>query len=188
MKQLVKDRKGLSTVVTTLIILVVSVLLATVVTYYGINVVSTRVQEESLYLTKFHVWYNTTESWAEGAFVIVNTGGRDVVIDKIAVRGQESTWPNVFYWKTNNVTVSEDLQPTSSPLNTSQTTANITVQGAIRTFLRASDDLTLKSGWTMVIYISNPDSITVNDVGTTVGITLFTATAQYYKETNIESV
>jgi hypothetical protein len=188
MKLCLKDKKGLSTVVTTLIILVVSVLLATVVTYYAINVVSTRVQEESLYLTKFHVWYNTTGGWAEGAFVIVNTGGRDVVIDKIAVRGQESTWSNVYFWKTNNVTVSEDLQPTSSPLNTSFTTANITVQGAIRTFSQATDDLTLKSGWTMVVYINSPDSITVNDVGTTVGVTLFTATAQYYKETNIESV
>jgi hypothetical protein len=183
-----KGIKGLSTVVTTLIILVVSVLLATVVTYYAINVVSTRVQEESLYLTKFHIWYNTTGNWAEGAFAIINTGGRDVVIDKISVRGQESPWTNVFYWKTNNVTVSEDLQPTSSPLNTSLTTANITVQGAVRTFTQASDDLTLKSGWTMVIYISNPDSISVNDVGTTVGVTLHTASAQYYKETNIESV
>jgi len=188
MKSFVKNRKGLSTVVTTLIILVVSVLLATVVTYYAINVVSTRVQEESLYLTKFHVWYNTTGSWAEGAFVIINTGGRDVVIDKIAIRGQESPWTNVFYWKTSNVTVSEDLLPTSNGLNISQNTASITVQGALRTFSQASDDLTLKSGWTMVIYVSEPDSISVNDVGTTVGITLFTATAQYYKETNIESV
>jgi hypothetical protein len=167
---------------------VVSVLLATVVTYYAINVVSTRVQEESLYLTKYHVWYNTTGSWAEGAFVIINTGGRDVVIDKIAVRGQESPWTNVFYWKTRNVTVSQDLQPTPTPLNTSQTTASINIQGSVRTFTRASDDLTLKSGWTMVIYISNPDSISVSDVGTTVGVTLFTASAQYYKETNIESV
>lgn len=45
-------KKGLSTVVTTLIILVVSVLLASVVTFYAVNVATTRVQEESLFLTK----------------------------------------------------------------------------------------------------------------------------------------
>ena len=48
MKNIMKNRLALSTVVTTLIILVVSVLLAGVVTYFAINVTSTRVQEESL--------------------------------------------------------------------------------------------------------------------------------------------
>ena len=45
---MLKNRLALSTVITTLIILVVSVLLAGVVTYFAINVVSTRVQQESL--------------------------------------------------------------------------------------------------------------------------------------------
>ncbi len=180
-----KNRKALSTVVTTLIILVVSVLLATVVTYYAINVTSTRVQEEALHLTKQHVWYNTSGGWAEGAIVILNTGGKDVVIDKISVRGQECDWTNVYFWRTNNVTVSDDLQVTTNPLNGSS--VSITVQGASRNFTRASDDITLKSGYTMVIYIMNPDSIALNDVGTTVGITVFTANAQYYKETNVEA-
>jgi hypothetical protein len=34
---------------------------------------------------------------AQAALVIINTGGRDVVIDKITVRGQESDWSNVYY-------------------------------------------------------------------------------------------
>lgn len=59
MRNILKNRTALSTVVTTLIILVVSVLLAGVVTYFAINVTSTRVQEESLQLTKQHVWHNT---------------------------------------------------------------------------------------------------------------------------------
>ncbi|HDN05507.1 MAG TPA: hypothetical protein ENF90_00750, partial [Candidatus Bathyarchaeota archaeon] len=70
----------MSTVVTTLIILVVSVLLATVVTFYAINVTTTRVQEESLQVTKLHIWHNGT-TFAEAAFLIINTGGRDVVLD-----------------------------------------------------------------------------------------------------------
>jgi hypothetical protein len=184
---LLKNKKALSTVVTTLIILVVSVLLATVVTFYAINVTTTRVQEESLFLTKQHVWYNTTGSWAEAAIIIINTGGKDVVIDKITIRGQECTWTNVFYWRTNTETISSDLSVTPNELNVSESTASITVQGSSRTFYRASDDITLKSGYTMVVYIADPDSIALNDVGITVGITIFTSNAQYYKETNVQA-
>jgi len=39
----------------------------------------------------------------------------------------------------------------------------------------------------MVLYIMNPDSVALNDVGITVGITMFTSNAQYYKKTNIEA-
>jgi hypothetical protein len=180
-----KDRKGLSVVVTTLIILVVSVLLATIVTLYAINVTTTRVQEEALSLSKQHVWYNTSGSWAQAAIVIVNTGGKDVVLDKVSARGQENPWTNVYYWRTNNITVSNDL--TVTPNRISSTTYSIVIQGAARTFSQADDDITLKSGWTIVLYIMNPDSIALNDVGISVGITVFTANAQYYKEANIEA-
>jgi hypothetical protein len=180
-----KNKKALSTVVTTLIILVVSVLLATVVTFYAINVTTTRVQEENLFLTKQHVWYNTSGNWAEAAIVIVNTGGKDVVIDKVTLRGQETNWTNVYYWRTNSVTISNDLEVT--PLQPTGTTFAITVQNASKTFDQASDDITLKSGYTMVIYMNNPGSIALNDVGIPVGITVFSANAQYYKETNVQA-
>lgn len=183
--RLPRNKKALSTVVTTLIILVVSVLLATIVTFYAINVTTTRVQEESLFLSKQHVWYNTSGMWAEGALVIVNTGGRDVVLDKVSVRGQECAWQNVYYWRTNTVTVSDDLRVT--PTNVTGTTFDITIQGTARTFQQASNDITVKSGWTIVIYVMNPGSIALNDVGIPVGITVFTANAQYYKESNVEA-
>ena len=189
MKKFARGRKGLSTPVTTLIILVVSVLLATVVTYYAINVTTTRVQEESLYMSKVHIWVNTSGSWSEGAFVLVNTGGRDVVLDKISIRGQESDWSNVYFWTTKNVTVFDDLEVTSNAL--SGNTFNITVQRSERTFNNASyaakGDITLKSGWTMVAYIKNPDSIGVNDIGLSIGVTTHTANAEYYKECNVEA-
>jgi hypothetical protein len=183
--RLLSKSKGLSTVVTTLIILVVSVLLATIVTFYAINVTTTRVQEEALYLSKQHVWYNTTGSWAQAAIVIVNTGGKDVVLDKISVRGQDSPWTDIYYWRTNNVTVSDDL--TVTPTNITGATFDIIIQGSTQSFRQADDDLTLKSGWTIVVYIMNPDSVALNDVGIPVGITVFTSNAQYYKEANIEA-
>jgi len=188
--RLLKSKKGLSVVVTTLIILVVSVLLATVVTFYAINVVTTRVQEESLHLTKQHVWYNTSGGWAEAALVILNTGGRDVVLDKISVRGRECPWTNVYYWRADSITVSADLNVTQNKLsnmNATEWKQTFTYLGSGETFQQTQTDLTLKSGWTIVVYIMNPDSIALNDVGLTVGITAFTSNAQYSVETNIEA-
>ena len=36
------------------------------------------------------------------------------------------------------------------------------------------------------MYIHNPDSISVNDIGLTVSINIFTSQAMYYKETNVQ--
>ncbi|MEM2688407.1 MAG: hypothetical protein QXR01_00960 [Candidatus Bathyarchaeia archaeon] len=171
----------MSTVVTTLIILVVSVLLATVVTFYAINVTTTRVQEESLLVTKLHIWHNGT-SFSEAAFLIVNTGGRDVVIDKITVRGQEVPWENVYYNKTTD-TISVDLDYIEP--NDDGTLNGAEWNGYSLT--QAESDLLLKSGVTMIVYIVNPDHISVNDIGVTIGVTVFTSNAQYYKETNVEA-
>jgi hypothetical protein len=181
---LLRKTRALSTVVATLIILVVSVLLATVVTFYAVNITSTRVQDESLFLTKQHVWVNTSGSWAQAAVVIVNTGGRDAVLDKISVRGQECSWNNIYYWRTNNVTISDDLQVT--PISISGASFDIIVQKSARTFAQSNNDLTLKSGWAIVIYMMNPDSVNLHDVGTPVVITAFTANAQYQKTANVE--
>jgi len=176
-----RNRKGLSTVVTTLIILVVSVLLATVVTFYAINVTTTRVQEESLQLFKLHIWHNGT-TFAESGFIIINTGGRDVVLDKIAVRGQECAWDTIYYNKTQT-TINSDM-------NYVYPNANGTLLGlswGSYPLVQASDDLILKSGWTMIVYITNPDHVSVGDIGVTIGVTIFTANAQYYKECNVEA-
>jgi len=184
---ILKNRKALSTVVTTLIILVVSVLLATVVTFYAINVTTTRVQEESLFLTKQHVWYNTTGEWPQAAIVIVNTGGKDVVLDKVTVRGQECPWANVYFWRTNSETIVADLNVTETELTGTTYDMSATFLYGTGSFEQATSDVTLKSGYTMVVYIKDPDSIGLNDVGITVGITVFTANAQHYKECNVQA-
>jgi hypothetical protein len=188
---LLKNKKALSTVVTTLIILVVAVLLATVVTFYAINVITTRVQEESLFVNMPHMWYNTTGSWAEGAIEVVNTGGKDVVITSLTVRGQAVNWLNVYYFR-STYALSSDLTVSKLPLgNTANTThtnlITLTNGTAITLKQDTTEQITLKSGNTIIIYIKTPDSIALNDVGVTVGITAFTANAQYYKEVNIQA-
>jgi len=169
MRSLLKGKKGLSTVVTTLIILVVSVLLATVVTYYAINMTTTRVQEENLRVTKAHIWANS--SVAQAAFVIANIGGRDTLIDKFQVRGQDIAW---------NATKVYFNRTTTAP------TSDLTYQSSL-SMTGADADLSLKSGECLVVYIQDPGSISVDDIGTTCSITVFTASAQYKVEVNVES-
>jgi hypothetical protein len=184
MRNLLKNRLALSTVVTTLIILVVSVLLAGVVTYFAITVTSTRVQEESLALTKQHVWYDATNSVSQAAIMIINTGGRDIVIDKLSVRGQEVAWGHVFY-NVTTASISQDLPFISGGITSSST---VTLNTVAYDLDATTSDLTLQSGKTMIIYVTSPDSITINDIGLTVAVTVFTSQAMYYKETNVQAV
>ncbi|MGQ9460123.1 MAG: hypothetical protein ACUVRA_02685 [Candidatus Bathyarchaeaceae archaeon] len=173
-----KGKKGLSTVVTTLIILVVSVLLATVVTYYAINMTTTRVQEENLRISKAHIWANS--SFAQAAFVIVNIGGRDTLIDKIHVRGQEIPWGSVHCNRTSTAPTTDlDIVDTTSTYWNGTGTPGV---GEV-----ATADLSLRSGDCLIIYIDSPGTISVEDTGVTCSITVFTASAQYKVEVNVES-
>jgi hypothetical protein len=180
MRDFRRNRLALSTVVTTLIILVVSVLLAGVVSYFAINVTSTRVQEEAVHLSKQHVWHDGNET-SQAAFLMINTGGRDLVIDKISVRGQESDWTNVYYAETTS-SISDDLTYNETLADG----GNITI-GTEFTFTQASDDVTLRSGYSIIVYVDSPDSISVNDIGLTVGMTVHTSQAMYYKECNVQA-
>jgi hypothetical protein len=181
MIRILRNRRALSTVITTLIILVVSVLLASVVSYYATNVVGTRVQEESLYVSKQHVWVNS-QGVAEAAVMVTNNGGRDVVINKVSVRGQTSAWTNIFYAvavPADDLTV--DLKYVAVPVAAAN---NI---GLTATANSTSTNLVLPSGSTMVIYVNNPDSVGLNDIGLTVSISLHTSQAVYYSEVNIQA-
>lgn len=184
MIRLLRNRLALSTVITTLIILVVSILLASVLTYFAINVVSTRVQEESLYVSKQHLWVDTDGAAVQGAIMITNTGGRDVVVNKIAVRGQTSAWTNVFYAVANKT---RDATAITADLAYVDSLAAASDIGLNATATLATGNLVLASGSTIVVYITSPDSITINDIGLTVAFTVFTSQAMYYKETNVNA-
>jgi hypothetical protein len=179
--KLLKNKLALSTVITTLIILVVSILLASVLTYFAVNVVSTRVQEESLYVSRQHIWVNS-DGVAEGAVMVTNNGGRDVVINKVAVRGQQSTWESVFYAvAAEDDDLTADLNYVTAPVAADN---NI---GLNATATQATKNLVLPSGSTIVIYFNDPDSIGLNDIGLTVSISLHSAQAVYYSEVNIQA-
>ena len=170
MAGLSKDRRGLSQVITTLILLVVSVLLAGVVTYYATNITMTRTALEELKLTDTHAWINSTDS-AEVAFVVRNVGGRDVLMDKIAIRGVEVPWANIYF---NATEPTEDLKFILY--------ANLTTEG----LTQAEDDVPVESGGIRTVYIKDPGDLHLTDIGTTVSITIYTVNSQWIKEVNVE--
>jgi flagellin-like protein len=176
-----KRSRGLSEVVSTLILLVVAVLLAAVATYYATNITLTRTAMEEVRFSKEHVWVNDTG--AVVAFKLQNLGGRDILLDKVAVRGVESTWGNIYYNRvTSGTSVTGDMNITSW-----ETLTGASFDVSNRTYSMATGDIPLISSGVLLIYIKSPDNIQVDDIGTTVSINVFTNNAQYITETNVES-
>jgi flagellin-like protein len=175
-----RGKKGLSQVVTTLILLVVAVLLAAVVTYYATNVTMVRTEQEELQLSKAHVWVN--ETGAVAGFKIQNLGGKDILIDRFTVRGVEEDWSSVWFYRIpSGTSISGDINVTSYD----NLTGSPSIDG--ETYTQASDDIPLISGAELLVYIKGPDNVQLDDLGTTIAISVFTNNAQYITEVNVES-
>ncbi len=173
--------RGLSEVVSTLILLVVAVLLAAVVAYYATNVTMTRTVTEELHLSKQHVWVNYTGAVA--AFKIQNLGGRDILMDKVAIRSVESDWADIYYYRIpSGFSVLEDFNVTSYA---NLAGANVTIDG--RLYLQGTSDIPLISGGELLVYVKGPGNVGMDDIGTTVGLAVYTNNAQYVTECNVES-
>ena len=168
-------------VVTTLILLVVSILISGIAVYYSVNIISTRIQTEEVRLSKQHVWVNSTG--AVGALKVQNLGGRDILIDKIEVRGVEAAWSNVYYYRVpSGTTIAGDLNVTSY---SNLSGASVTIDG--KAYTQASSDMPLISGGELLVYVKGPGNVDVNDIGTTVSFSVFTGLSQYITECNVES-
>ena len=176
-----RKSRALSEVVSTLILLVVAVLLAAVVTYYATNITMTRTESEMIMFSKAHVWVNSTG--AVGAFKIQNLGGRDILIDKISVRGVDEVWTDVWSYRVpSGDAITGDMNVTSYARLTGDT---VVIDG--NDYENADSDLPLSSGAEILIYVKGPDNVQLDDLGTSVSISLHTNNAQYITEVNVES-
>jgi hypothetical protein len=96
-----KNRKAISTVLTTLIILVASVVLGTGVVLYGTSLFQTNSQSQSIETTGVKVWADKGGSgWAWGAADIRNDGDKLLSVDQISIRGTAVPFGN-WYVDTN---------------------------------------------------------------------------------------
>lgn len=174
-------RKGLSEAVSTLILLVVAVLLAAVATYYATNITMTRTESEQMSFGQAHVWVNSTGAIA--AFKIQNLGGKDVLIDKLSVRGVEEAWTDVYY---NRIASGTSFTSDLSVCNYTAMTGSSYSHDS-KTYTQASGDLPLISGGEILVYIKGPDNVQIDDIGASVSISVHTNNAKYITEVNVES-
>jgi flagellin-like protein len=177
----IKKDRGLSNVVATLILLVVTVLLTAIVTHYATNVTMTRTSIENVRISNVHIWVNN--SGAVEAFKLQNLGGRDILIDKFSVRGIDSDWSDMYYYRVpSGITINGDLNITSFA---SLAGPFVIIDG--RNYTQADSDIPLISGGELLCYVRDPDNVQLDDVGTTVSISVTTTNAPYINECIVKS-
>ncbi len=190
MQKLTSNKKGLSQVITTLIILVVAVLLTGVVTYYSTNVTMVRTTQEEVRIRKPHIWVEEGGN-AYAALMIQNTGGRDVLVDKLTIRGVEAPWGDatviVQYYK---VLTGDDVGADFAVMKNA-TDYYFGQIGTVPTnasfWTNSTGDMPLKSSNSLLLFIKNPPNIALYDVGTTISMAVYTSNAQWIVETVVES-
>jgi hypothetical protein len=82
-------RKGISTVLTTVIILVASVVLGSGVVLYGTSLFQTVAQEQSIDVQGIQLWVNATDATGDawGAAGVRNNGDQVLAVDTITIKG-----------------------------------------------------------------------------------------------------
>ncbi len=101
-----KKRKAISTVLTTMIIVVASVVLATGVIIFGTSTFQNKANNQALTTTGTQIWIDKTgnSGWAWGAAALRNSGDKIFSIDQIQVHGQAMPYQN-WYADTNQTRV-----------------------------------------------------------------------------------
>jgi hypothetical protein len=188
MRRLLKNKAALGTVVASLILMVVSVLLAGVASYFALNITGARVQQENLYLSNVAVWYKNS-TCSLGGLIVTNTGETDIVLSKVRIKGQDSPWNGtssyVLYTKTQGI-LSTNLEFVPTFNQTGENT--VTFDATDYDFTVVPENLILQSGWSMVFFIVNPANLIVYDVGTPIRVTISTGQAIYATETIMKAV
>ncbi len=84
-----RNRKAISTVLTTVIILVASVVLGSGVVLYGTSLFQSGAQQDSIAISGMKVWVNATDATGDawGAAGVRNNGEKIISVDTIQVRG-----------------------------------------------------------------------------------------------------
>lgn len=188
MPKLFRNKLALGTPVASLILLIVAILLSSITTYFALNIVSTRMQgDEHLYLTKCNMWFKNS-SFSVGSLEIVNTGATDVALSKITIHGHDCLWNGTSTYVMYNKTAStlDGELPYVETFDKSATTS-IQIGSGNYTLQSAEESMILKSGWSIVLYIVNPEDLMVYNVGRETQVSVLTAQAVWTTETVVKA-
>ncbi len=140
-------------------------------------------QEETLQITESGVWYGNNIPYHQAAVLIVNDENMAATIQKVTIRGIESEWNDIYYWKGEIGSVST-LSPAQT--NLTGTSMEIVVDGKERTFQQAIGNIVLEGFKTLVLFIRNAGNISAQDSPEgNVTIAIFTERNVYLKESSV---
>jgi hypothetical protein len=130
------NRKAISAVLTTIIILVASIVLGTGVVVYSTSLFQTGGQQQSVTVQGIKVWVNATTQTAGasqyaawGAAAVRNSGDKLISVNSIQIRGITVPYIN-WYADTNASRASQNFQ---AQLNLTRTDSNLNAIGSVGT-------------------------------------------------------
>jgi hypothetical protein len=193
-----KQNKGISVVLTTLIIIVASVVLGTAVIAFGTSLFQTGAQQQSMTVSQTHLWFKVdcdeddltseTDVVTVGSAVVRNSGDKLMAIDTIKIRG--TIVPNANWYVNTTASASQtqaqmtyDSADWDEPDSGTECTAGALPAGPVNITTVVADDVplvkqtgpvSLDPGKTAIIYFvgsGSYDTNASNDIlsGTDVG-------------------
>jgi hypothetical protein len=180
----VQKRRGLGTVITTLIILIAAVVMGAGVILFGGSLFQTNTESESITVTNAHLWVNSTAG--QGAFVVKNTGGKVLAVESITVRGNTVPFAGWYYNKTTSVVTATNVQ-TPLTFDTSGGLTSIALASGATMFSQATGPISLAQGETAIIYMNNPGGISSTDSGIAYNLNVKAGKASSVQSISVES-
>ncbi len=190
--RLFKGRRGLSEVVTTMIILAFSVLLALTVIIYTNGVTRARMKstgQEDVRFHKEHAWVDSLDNGTDRAviaFKLHNLGGKSISLQLIDIRGTEMDWNDVYYNIVNKTSEGSLLYGEIYYFDWGSLIGpNVTIDGY--NYTRATGNVWINSGDMIIIYIKAPAMLYKDNIGQPISIAVGTVNANYFTEVVVEA-
>lgn len=171
-----KQRKGIGTVITTLIILIASVVLGAGVIFFGGSIFEANAEDDGIKTSNGHIWVATNGTSSVASLVVQNTGGSVISINSIMVRGMAVPTSSIYYNTVDATATNIQRELTSDfSLNAIEVTGSAPEEA----FTHAVNQISLSQGQAAIIYIANPGQVTALDVNQafTVNVQAGSATA-----------
>ena len=177
--------RGLSEVVTSLMLIAFGVVFALTVTILTSGVTfSTMSQpsDEKISFSQKHIWVDVSSEKAVAAFKLENKGTGDVRIASIDIREKEIDWPDV-YWHLVSYN-----KPVTGELGSIQydalTGGSVVIDG--RRYVRGTAAITVESGRSLLFYVRAPESIRAASIGKPVVVILVAEPTNISTQVEIE--
>ena len=162
----VKKRKGIGTVIATLVILIASIIMGAGVIILGGSTFQSSAESETIRVSNTHIWVSSNGT-STTAFAVQNTGDKQVTISSISIRGISTPISKVWF---NTVDATATNIQTEFAADYTENTVNVNGVAGEETFTQATGPLSLDQGKAMIIYIDDPANIDAIDAG--LGMTL----------------